>query len=629
MSGVTVAMPVSTAATDRDFSSISAYLEAREIHFYEGEGAEKRTETIELQPPRSDVGTNPNTMPSALGQFFAQGDFSHGSGQPYFHYESSDSAKYLYSEGFDISESGLLTHLPAILTNGTALTGGGGRQAQSQGALYVAHGNTVKKYASPSAVPSTVDPHNGEVATAVQDITAEGDRKFVALGANGIHLIDSSDAATHYNDAQAIRLAFLKDRLIACSARDLYEVTAAGAAPVSKLTLKEGWTFTDLGENGEYVYATAINESAGLSKVYHFGLDTSLNFIAKGSIWLPNNELVYSFKGLMFASLVMLGCGRVNASGGKDALLYKGIPDGEGFLTLELVAESTGAGSRDLATRAFATYGRKVLVGWTLGASSTYGVREGLAVYDPALNSFAHHLASSTDTSTPDPVLSCSVFAGRICFITTDGLYYQDTTKFVATATLISSIANFQDASLKNWDETEIATKRLPNTGSVAVSYSLLHPEEGVWTVAGTHSIPDATKASFRHANVESSRLAVKIVSSATSSQALAPEIETFSVRSNPSTANTEYEIIRTIHLLGTVSRGVRGAVKNYKPRDERDAIRAEMNNWFNWHEVDESYYVRLHKMTEIKSFTNYSQTQGDQRKEEFVVIVALRGRVA
>lgn len=627
MSGLTVAMPTSTSSTTRDFFSVSAYLDNREIQFYVGEGAQKRTDTIELQPPRQDVGNNPNSMPSALGQFFAQGDFSHGSGQPYFHYESSDDAKYLHSEGFDISTPGLLKHLPAILTNAASLTGGSGRQAQSQGALYVAHGNTLKKFASPSAAPTTVDPHDGESATTVYDITAEGDRKYVALGANGIHIIDSSDVADHYSDAAAILVAMLKDRLVAADARNLYEIVASGAAPSAKLTLPTGWTFTDLGENGEYVYATAINASAGLSKVYHFGLDGSLNLVAKGSTWLPNNELVYSFKG--YLGIVYLGCGRVNASGGKDALFYKAVPDGEGFLNLELVADSKGAGSRDLAVRAFATYGRKVLLGWSLGSSSVYGVREGLAVFDPALNSFAHHLASSTSTSTPDPVLGVSVFAGRICFVTTDGLYYEDTTKYVATATLISSIANFQDASLKNWDETEIATKRLPNSASVAVSYSLLHPEENVWTAAGTHSIPDATKASFRHANVEASRLAIKLVSAATTSQALAPEVETFSVRSNPTTANTEYELIRTIHLVGTFGKGTRGGVKNYLPRDERDAIRDEMHNWFDWHEADASYYVRLHKMTEIKAVTHYDQTQGDQRKEEYIVVVSLRGRVA
>lgn len=621
-----MAMPTSTVAANRDYSSVSAYLESREIHFYEGEGSVKKNNMIELQPPRSDVGNNPTQMPSALGKNFAQGDFSHGSGQPFAHYESSDEAKYLHSEGFDIATPGLLKHLPAVLANATSLTGGAGRQAQSQGALYVAHGNELKKYASPSAVPSSIDVQAGESATAVRDVTAEGDRKFVALGANGIHLLDSSDTDSHYSDAQAILVSFLKDRLIACSARNLYEITASGAAPAATLTLKEGWTFTDLGENGEYVYATAINETAGLSKVYHFGLDGSLNFVAKGSTWLPNNELAYSFKG--YLGIVFLGCGRVNASGGKDALFYKAVPDGEGFLAIELVAESKGAGSRDLATRAFATYGRKVLLGWTLGASSVYGEREGLAIYDPALNSFAHHLASSIDTATPDPVLSVGVFAGRICFVTTDGLYYEDTTKYVATATLISSIPNWGDASLKNWDESEVATKKLPNTATVRLDYSTLHPEESVWTAAGTHSIPDATKATFRHANVEAARLPIRIVSSATTSQALAPEIEAFSVRSNPTTANTEWELIRTIHLLGTVAKGQRGGVKNYKPRDERNAIRALAHDWFNWHEVDASYYVRLYGMSEIKSLTNYSQTQGDQRKEEYVVVVALRGRV-
>ena len=47
--------------------------------------------------------------------------------------------------------------------------------------------------------------------------------------------------------------------------------TASGATTgMDKFTLPEGWTFTDLGENGPYVYATAIDATSGQSKVFSF-----------------------------------------------------------------------------------------------------------------------------------------------------------------------------------------------------------------------------------------------------------------------------------------------------------------------------------------------------------------------
>lgn len=615
--------------TTRDYTSHDAYLDDTPLNFYAGQDAAKRTDTIQLAPPQTDVRNNPNEMPSALGRFFAQGDFSHGAGQPYFHYDSSDQAKFLHSEGFDISEPGLLRHLSAVLTaDGGALTAGSsGRSAQSQGQLFVADGNEIRVYDPITGTVATEDPHDGEAATAVRDLVAEGDQVYAALGTNGIHVRDAAGTWSHYSDAQAILVSFLKDRLIAASARNFYEITGSGAAPAAKLTLKEGWTFTDLGENGPYIYAPAIDEDSGLSKVHHFGLDNSLNVAVQGSTWLPNNELCYSFKG--YLGIVFLGCGRVNDSGGKDALVYRAEPDADGFLSISLVQESEGAGSRDLATRGFATKGRSVLFGWTLGSSSPYGVREGLAKYDPALASFVTHLSSSTDTATPDPILSCGVFEGRVYFVTIDGVYYEDTSKRVASAYLITSVATFQTPQLKNWDESEVSTKALPATSSVAVQYSLDHPEEGIWSLAGTHQTTDETVATFRHANTESARLAVKLVSTSTSGQTNAPEIEGFSVRMNPTVESIEYRLLRTIRLSGVIAKGMRGEKKHYNPRAVRDELRGAMFSWFDWHEVDASYNVRLVQMSEIKSTVNYSQTNGDPRKEEYIVTVVLEGREA
>lgn len=630
MSGrVVLLTEAATFLSDRDFSSVDAYLEETELHFWEGEGAQKRTDTIDLAPPQTDVRNNPNEMPSALGRFFAQGDFSHGEGQPYFHYDSSDQAKFLHSEGFDTSELGLLKHLPAVLTaSGGALgASSSGRQATCQGKKFICDGTQIRVYDTLTGAESFENPHAGEGAVSVQDVTAEGDRLFVALGANGIHVRSALGVYTHYSDAQAIRVAWVKERLAAASARDFYEITTSGAAPASKQPLKEGWTYTDIGENGAYIYAPSVNEAGGQSKIFHFGLDNSLAVAVQGSTWMPNDELCYSFKG--YLNMVVLGCGRVNSSGGKDGLLYKALPSENGYLPIDLVAESEGAGSRDLAIRAIATQGRNFLLGWTLGASSPYGVREGLAKYDPALDSFSTHLASSTDTATPESVLSASLFEGRVMFVTADGVYYEDITKKVAQATLISSIATWNNPALKNWDESNLSTKELPATSSVDLQYSLVHPKENIWSLAGQHTITDETEATFRHANVKSPRFAVKLVSHATSSQADAPEIESFSVRSNPTVEDTEFRLLRTVHLIGTIAKSSSSTVKNYNPRDERDNLRSLMRDWFDWHEADCSYNVRLAQMSEIKAVTKYQSTQGDPLNEEYVVVVELEGRVA
>lgn len=618
----TTLAPVTEGATTRDFQKFDAYLDSTGLLLWHGDQGQNTTQTLDLQPPQQDVRNNPNEIPSALGRFFSQADFSHGAGQGYFHKQNSDPASYLYSEGFDISQPGLLKHLNAVNLNGTALTGG--KMAQAGDALYVADGTNVRRYTSASGTPTTENPNLAEGAQAVRDITSEGDRIFAALGPNGIHVRDAG-TWSHYNDAQAILIAFVRDRIIAASATNLYEITTSGAAPASLLTLKAGWTYTSIGENGQYIYVTAVNEAAGLSVVHHFGLDSTLALQHKGTTPLPDNDLAYSFKG--YLGIVFIGCGRKNKDGGKDALLYKATPEGEGFLSYSLVQDSKGAGTRDLSVKSIATYGRRVLFGWTLGSAYDYGLREGIAVYDPALNAFTNHLSSTRETSTPDPVLGISIFKGVICFTTVDGFYYEDTTKKVASAFLLSSTATWGNAGLKEWDQSDISFKKLPATSSIEFQYSTRHPEEGEWSIAGTAAVADSVNASFRHQNVTSQRLTVKFVSYATQAQTLAPEIESFSVRSNPTLPKdgTEYRLVRTVRVFDPDRGGARYEAVRRSPRTVRDVIRGKHLDWVTWAESDDTYTVRLVTIRELDLHT-ITDRDADPYEEGYVISLVLEG---
>ena len=612
----------------KTYSKFDAWLNSIGLLFYDGEGSQNSTQTLDLQPPQSDVRNSPNEIPSALGRFFSMSDFSHGSGQTFFHRQSSDQAKYLHSEGFDTSEPGILTHLHAtLLANGGALTAGStGKSAQAQGKQFVADGTNVRVYDPITGVVATENPHALEVATTVYDLTAEGDRVFAALGANGIHVRDASGVWTHFNDAQAILVRFLKDRIIAASARDFYEITAGGVAPTSKLTLKEGWGFTDLGENGPFIYAPC-NDGESLSKVQIFGLDNSLALVHKGSSWLPENDLVYSIKG--YLGLVLLGCGRVNNTGGRDALLYKAVPDDSGFLPLQLIADSEGAGTLDLSVRALGTQGRNFLVGWSLGTGYPYGKREGMAVYDPALDSFVHHHSYDIGAADPDPLLSIATFEGLHVWASAKGVVYEDMSTVVSQATLITSIANWNNAGLKTWDTTDITHKKLPPTSSVSVQYTVRSPEDGEWSAAGESSIADSNGETFQHPGVQGQKFALKIVSNSTQSRNAAPSIESFSTRSNPTLENAEYRLVRTVRIFdmdrSSASRTKEQVRQN--PRDVRDSIRDLVHDWCQWYEEDDplGYTVRLVKFQEL-DMTTYIDADGNALTDGFILVLVMDG---
>jgi hypothetical protein len=619
-----------TLITSRDYTAYNAYLDEQGLFIYEGEGAQNFVRPKELNVPETDTRANPNEMPSALGKMFAQGDFSHGSGQAFFHKQSSDQAKFNYSEGFDTSEPGILRHLNEMLLNvdGALTAGSSGRSAQAQGKKFVADGNNVRVYNLMTGASTVRNPHVLETPGPVYDLTAEGDRVFAALGANGIHVSsDGGTTWTHYSDAQAILVDFLKDRLIAATARIIYEITGSGSATgMDMLTLKEGWAFTDLGENGPFIYAPCHDDES-LSKVHIFGINSSLDLGPIGSNWLPENDLCTSFTAQL--GMALLGCGRVNEMGGRDAVLYKAIPDADGFLPIELVSDSEGAGELDLSVKAIGTHGRDFLVGWSLGDDAPFGKREGMAIYDPALDSFSNHHFYDISSDDPDPLLSVSSFQGIHTWVTAKGVFYEDMETLVAEAYVIPSTGNWNNPGLKNWDQSELGTKALPPTSSVEFQYTTGDPLDGEWSIAGLHDTPGDKRSTFRHPNTESATFTPKLISYATESQAEAPEIQTFSVRSNPTVESTAYRIVATVRLFNIDQFGDNGAEAIQVPRDIREFLEEKYLTWFDYYTADvpDGFNCRLVDYQITKPAEPVFETvPGEKDKEGFLMTLVMDG---
>jgi hypothetical protein len=606
-----------------DFTKASYYFGDTPLVRHEGEGARDSTETLALRPVRQDVGNNPAELRPESGDIFSQADFSHGALQPYFH--GFDPSKYLYSEGFDPSEPGVLKHLPRTqdAAGGTMGASSTGRSCQSQSTLFICDATGLRVYTDITAAPTTEDPHAGEGTVVVNDVTSEGDRVFAALGANGIHVRSAAGVWSHHNDAAAKRVAYIKERLIAASDTALYEITASGAAPTAKLTLKAGWVGTDLATNGQYVYWSAINAAAGLSVVHHFGLVQG-DFVHLGTSNFPDNDLVYSILG--YLGTLYVGGGRKNSSGGKDPFLYR-TTTASGFLDeLTLVTDSTGAGAADLSVNSIYPYSRKVLLGWSLGSAAPFGARYGVAVYDPALDSFFHHLGN---TGASVQTLSIQVFQGRVVIVSDQAVLYEHATERISTSIFISSVASWRNAGLKFWDLGDITGKPLPTGASVGVDYTTSPPEDGSWTDFFNWTTAASTKATGTIA-AESAKLAVRLVSARATDATQAPEIETYSVRSNPTAATDEYRLIRTVRIFPKDWISESGQVFYQTPRAVRNTLKDARNTSVTWYEPDfpNGWSVILKEIAWTMPYQpDYGETAGEPEKEGFICTLIMEGR--
>jgi len=635
--GVGVLSAQAEGARFRDFSRFDAYIdtptESRGLLFYDK--LQPETTARRLQPARTDVGDNPEEMRPDFGNFFGQADFHRGMGQRYFHHRGRDPARFFWSEGFDVSEPGKLRHLRAV---GQALASTTiGALAQAGGLPFVADGTVVRR--GDGNFPGTwtaEDPHAGETpATTVEDLTAEGARLFAALGNNGIHVRSSGGIWSHYKPdgttnlaiSPATRVAWVKDRLMVVGgtdSRSIYEVTGS-SSPSPVETLPEGWRFEHIFEAGGFIHACAVNTAAGLSRVHHYGLNSSGTALEKkSSTPLPKDQICFSGAG--YLGLAFLGVGRRNADGGYDPILYRAtIRSDTGELDYVEVREEAGSGTADLGVRAIAPLGETVLVGWSLGSGAFGGARDGLAIYHFGRDSFAHHLRTSGGGGARR-VLDILPFGGRILFsLAGAGLYYEDLATYVGSAQLVSSLADFGSAGPKIWDRLELAHEPLPSGCSVKLEYATAAQENATWTEAFTSGSAGSEGTSARLSGVRARLFAVRLNSVA--QPGAAPEIRGFSVRANPSPLQPEYQLVRYLRLLSRDRRDERAELVYQDPRELLRWLQDRLWTFVDFHEPGFSWTAWVEDVSTVEPAQPfYDTTSGEPLRDAFVVRLVMTG---
>lgn len=244
----------------------------------------------------------------------SQSSFHGGAGQEWLDSGTEDPAlsriRFSSSESMDVfSVAGQAT--PRGVATNTAITSvvrGVPFTRTGVNKIAIAKGNTdsLDFYnVSPFAFDANVS--LGEGGAACLDITTDGERLFVAIN-NKIIRIDEAgvqvDIAT-LAFTKAVRLAYVKKRLILAHGKDVYQVdTDPGAPPVALVygthgifqVRTPGWAFTDIAEGPNGIYLTGY---AGLTgQVWQISETESGATIVLGGgtlqITLPTGEIPYA-----------------------------------------------------------------------------------------------------------------------------------------------------------------------------------------------------------------------------------------------------------------------------------------------------------------------------------------------
>lgn len=611
----------------RDFTRYHAYLVAAELidpaeypdglplMYYGGEKRHARSLTPE--PPRIDTGDNPAELQSGYGKRFAQESFTGGQYQRYFHRTGRDPARFLRSEGLDFSAD-RVRHLKQTSSMGGSIADLG-KIVQARGFLYIAAGDSAIYRTADMVSTVTENPHAADPAgQPLLDITSDGTNVYAALANNGVHASLNGAAWAHWkpdgvNDLNisgptnsAFLVRYVKARVMVAgnSGRGMYEVVNSSTPTRIGNLLPLGWEFIDIGENGEFIYAIAGNESAGMCRILHYGLDAAGTAIEqKGTSPMIYGTLFRSFLG--YQDQVFLGGGVKNEAGGFDPVLYQGIPNESGHLRLVKLLEDEGASfGTDLSVYALYPDGDSLLLGWSMGTANPYGRREGIARYDLAREALFHSYADLPSSGSVDRVKGITRFLGRLAW-TTDVLKYVDSVQGYGTeGFVISSVADFVSAALKTWDLVEISHKPLPPDSQLDVYYTTKMPEENSWTLLGTSNTVGSEGKSFRLTGVSSRFFALKIVSRTgvtAGTVDVSPEFLGWSVRAVPKSSPAQWIIERTILL----ARSMRHPTSNKEAFvNDPDARLIELQDlyegWATLYERNVTYDVLIAEMETV-----------------------------
>lgn len=303
----------------------------------------------------------------------------------------------------------------------------------------------------------------------VEDMATDGSTVYLALGSHGVHRIlpGGSSPAVHWSDADVVRIAWVKNRLLGLGLTggryQLLEVDATTGS-VQKHLFAQGETPAPCAmvELGPLVYIAMLDAGSSSSRIYAWD-GTNAPFLA---LPLPPGDAVESMTPFLGAGM-LIGATQPSEDKADAGIVYAGFPTGQGHLTL-LEREVAAFGRTDSNTaRRYAIYqgaswSNEVYFPWP------YDDGGGIGVYLPETAAYARHLYSSV----VDQVEAVAVWRGRRFFTVHGSGVWGERTTFVASGNLVSSLIDINVDAEKTWILQESGFDPLPTGTSVTHEYS-------------------------------------------------------------------------------------------------------------------------------------------------------------
>lgn len=434
-----------------------------------------REETLPLLRDQADDSGEPSESSISPDPLWrrAQETWHKGQGQMFFDRTDSDRARYRTSKGVDPWEKWELSlHDVAVLRDSYSGGAGSSIVAVSDRA-YTSSGQTDLRTAVDPLTSWTAV--TGTPANNCTSLTSDGVNVYSAWGSDRIFITDTvstptaaTDFVTSGNPVTVV--SYLKGRLLAAGANNLYEITATGALPAAFFTHPNAsWEWVGFAEGDAFVYAAGNAGDTG--GVYKLGISESTAFAdaSRAESGLPSGETIHAVHGAF--GFVFLGTSR--------GVRFCATTD-TGDLQVGALIE-TGT-----PVRCFTTWDRFTWFGW----DDFDTVSSGLGRLDPTVinDGLAPAYASDLMATVTGSVNSAASVAGyRVFTIDGSGVWVQNEDVPVGGGSLSTGLVSYGIADQKIAAFLDLRHEPLPAGTSIEVT---LTSDSATPVSIGTSSAP-------------------------------------------------------------------------------------------------------------------------------------------
>lgn len=495
--------------------------------------------TAPLEAQKINTAQSAEDIRNEFGAIFSRSSFVGGEGLDFAHQADASPDRYWDSEHIDISnpapgEPAKITLLPPTANIETS-TDTNLHLAWDGTRLVMGEGTSTRRSSDPTASSPTFaasDPHGGEGAQTINDLTSLGNIVYAAIATNGLHAMTAGTWSS-LNNTDTKKAWGVKLLLLVSTGTVLAEANVGTGAYTTRVTLPAGQEWLDCADCGRAILACASD-----GNVYALANDSSGTLTLQAQTPMPQNgEVPYAvgFDG----TFVFIATRQATPSGAIGRFYRAMLGDNYELTDAQLLRQwGDQSATVDHAPRRIVR-DRKGVVFGVYETAGSYLWR-----YDSASGGLSRYL----DLGASGLVVDILVISGRLfATVSGHGMRREKVGSYETDGYLIGPLGDLFTASPKSWAGALIDHETIADNERIELYYTtdpsaLSDSSSSSWVrIKNITDSQDDNETAL--SNVDGRFLAGMVKLYADSDATVTPSVRSFAFRAYPGPGDVEINL--------------------------------------------------------------------------------------